>query len=63
MTYRVTAKTWDGGWELHVNGVGVTQTKHLGDAEATVRDYLEVLGLNGEAAIEVSCELDGGQDV
>lgn len=39
-TYTVIAKRWDRGWELHINGVGVTQSRALNDAEAMVRDYI-----------------------
>lgn len=62
MTYRVTAKKWDGGWELHIDGVGVTQTENLGDAEAMVRDYLDVLDLNAKTSIELTYELGDGLD-
>lgn len=27
MSYRVTAKRWKRGWELHIDGVGVTQCR------------------------------------
>ena len=40
MAYSVTAKRWEHGWELHVDGIGVTQSRLLSDAEAMVRDYL-----------------------
>jgi hypothetical protein len=39
-TYTVHAKRWKRGWELHIDGVGVTQSKTLNDAEAMVRDYI-----------------------
>lgn len=39
-TYIVTAKRWRRGWELHIDGVGVTQVKRLNDAEAMVRDFI-----------------------
>lgn len=39
-TYNVTAKRWAHGWELHIAGVGVTQSRGLTDAERMVRDYL-----------------------
>ena len=39
-TYRVVAKRWAHGWELHIDGVGVTQSRTLGEAEAMVRDYI-----------------------
>lgn len=39
--YTVTAKRWAHGWELHIDGVGVTQSRTLADAERMVRDYIE----------------------
>jgi DNA-directed RNA polymerase specialized sigma subunit len=39
-TYRVVAKRWAHGWELHIDGVGVTQSRTLGEAEVMVRDYI-----------------------
>lgn len=40
MTYTVTAKRWEHGWELHIDGVGVTQSRSLAEAERMVRDYI-----------------------
>jgi hypothetical protein len=40
MAYNVIAKRWEQGWELHIDGIGVTQSRLLSDAEAMVRDYL-----------------------
>jgi hypothetical protein len=42
-TYHVTAKRWKHGWELHIDGVGVTQSRTLGTAGQMVRDYIETL--------------------
>ncbi|MGH3276109.1 MAG: helix-turn-helix domain-containing protein [Streptosporangiaceae bacterium] len=42
-TYHVTAKRWKHGWELHIDGVGVTQSRTLASAEQMVRDYVETL--------------------
>lgn len=42
-TYTVRALHWEGGWELHVEGVGVTQARSLTVADRQVRDYLETL--------------------
>lgn len=39
-TYIVHAKRWKNGWELHIDGVGVTQCQNLNDAEAMVRDFI-----------------------
>lgn len=43
MSYTVTAKRWRGGWELHIDGVGVTQARTLAAADRAVRDYLATL--------------------
>jgi hypothetical protein len=40
-TYGVRARRWAHGWELHVEGVGVTQSRNLDGAERMVRDYIE----------------------
>lgn len=42
-TYNVRAKRWKHGWELHIDGVGVTQSRNLAGAEQMVRDYIETL--------------------
>ena len=38
--YEVLARRWARGWELHIDGVGVTQSHSLSDAEGMVRDYI-----------------------
>lgn len=38
--YSVLAKRWARGWELHIDGVGVTQSSSLREAEPMVRDYI-----------------------
>ncbi|MEU0118559.1 hypothetical protein ABZ137_33970 [Streptomyces bobili] len=43
MTYGTVAKRWKHGWELHIEGVGVTQSRTLLDAEPMVRDYVALL--------------------
>lgn len=39
-TYEVVAKRWRLGWELHISGVGVTQSRSLAEAEETARDFI-----------------------
>lgn len=39
-SYTVTARRWARGWELHIDGVGVTQSRSLASAEGMVRDYI-----------------------
>lgn len=49
-TYDVTAKRWKRGWELHIDGVGVTQSRSLAEAESMVRDYVgEMLNIDPES--------------
>jgi hypothetical protein len=55
----VTAKAWEGGWELHIEGVGVTQSAGVSDAEATVRDYLNLDGLDRDAPLDITFEFRG----
>jgi hypothetical protein len=42
MTYNIRASRWAGGWELDIDGVGVTQSHALAGAERMVRDYLRL---------------------
>ena len=39
-TYRVRAKRWEHGWKLHIENVGVTQSRTLWDAEDMARDLI-----------------------
>ena len=39
-TYEVVARRWRRGWVLHIEGVGVTQSHSLTDAEIMARDYI-----------------------
>jgi hypothetical protein len=63
-TYNVTARRWKRGWELHIDGVGVTQCRTLPEAETMVRDYVE--SLTGKdtsnAVVLVTPEVGGGLD-
>lgn len=60
-SYTVVAKRWGKYWELHIDGVGVTQSRTLLSAERTVRDYL-LLDDRCDAmtaTVELRAELDG----
>jgi hypothetical protein len=62
-SYTVTAKRWARGWELHINGVGVTQTSTVSTAEAVSREYIAfALDLNDETLFDVHVipQLDAG---
>lgn len=39
----MVARRWSGGWELHIDSIGVTQVTTLAKAERQVRDYLATL--------------------
>jgi hypothetical protein len=63
-TYTVRAKRWLHGWELHIDGVGVTQSRSLGDAERMVRDYIETLTDRDVTTdhVVITPEVGGGLD-
>ncbi len=63
-TYMVRARRWKHGWELHVDGVGVTQSRNLDGAEQMVRDYVETLTNHDTAddAVIIQPEVGGGLD-
>jgi DNA-directed RNA polymerase specialized sigma subunit len=63
-TYRVRAKRWKHGWELHIDGIGVTQSRNLDGAEQMVRDYIETLTDHDTAddAVVIRPEVGGGLD-
>ncbi|WP_328291306.1 hypothetical protein OG218_00815 [Kineococcus sp. NBC_00420] len=60
-TIEVTARRWDGGWELHIADHGVTQVRRLTEAEEMVRDYLRLDDVEGAetATIRVVAEIQG----
>jgi len=60
-TYQVRAKKWENGWELHIEGLGVTQSRSLRDAERMVRSYVAMdTGAATESfGIEILPELAG----
>jgi hypothetical protein len=40
---KVVAKAWEHGWELHVEGVGVTQVRTLAGAAQQAADLIETM--------------------
>jgi DNA-directed RNA polymerase specialized sigma subunit len=53
-TYKVDARRWEHGWELHVEGVGVTQSKSLHSAARMAREYISLIeGISDESTIDV----------
>lgn len=63
-TYDVRAKRWEHGWELHIEDVGVTQSRSLWDAEMMARDLISRrLGVSPESfGVAVTPEIGGGLD-
>jgi DNA-directed RNA polymerase specialized sigma24 family protein len=63
-TYHVRAKRWEHGWELHIEGVGVTQSRTLWGAEEMARDLISRReGLPGDAfTATVTPEIGDGLD-
>ena len=63
-TCNVRAKRWKHGWELHIDGIGVTQSRNLDGAEQMVRDYIETLTDHDTAddAVIIQPEVGGGLD-
>ena len=63
-TYEVTARHWKRGWELHIDGVGVTQCRRLAEAESMVRDYVESLTGSdaSDATVVITPEVGDGLD-
>ena len=62
--YHVLAKRWEHGWELHIDGVGVTQSHTLWDAEEMARDLIGRREDLPEDAftVTVTPEIGGGLD-
>ena len=63
-TYDVLAKRWRRGWELHITGVGVTQSRSLADAETMARDYIALdLDVPEDSFdVRITAEVGGGVD-
>jgi hypothetical protein len=64
MSYDVRAKRWEHGWELHIEDVGVTQSRSLWDAEAMARDLISRRqGIPADSfGITITPEIGGGLD-
>lgn len=62
--YDVTARHWKHGWELHIDRVGVTQSRNLAEAQTVVRDYVESLtGADAsDAVVVIRTEVGDGLD-
>jgi hypothetical protein len=62
--YTVRAHRWARGWELHIDGIGVTQCKALRQAEAMARDYIALdKGVAPDSfSIEILPQVEGTLD-
>ena len=60
-SFTVRAERWEGGWELYVGDIGVTQSATLAGAEAQARDYLATMlgGEPDEYSVSVVAALGG----
>jgi hypothetical protein len=63
-TYIVRAKRWDRGWELHIPGVGVTQSHGLVDAGGMATSYITMMtdAAPDSFTVEVIPEIGAGLD-
>jgi|SRR5690625_1542085 len=64
ITYIARAVRWERGWELHVDGVGVTQVRTLAHAKQQVRDLIETMtdrDVSGDT-VEIRPDLGGLED-
>ena len=61
--FQVHAWPWPHGWELHIEGIGVTQVDDLAHAEQQVRDFVatelgeQEAGLSSRASVEASIDI------
>ena len=58
-TYTAHAIHWEGGWELHVDGVGVTQVRTLDKAAQQVVDLVETMTGEDASDAHIDIALDG----
>jgi hypothetical protein len=63
MTFQVTAKAGEHGWELHIEGIGSTRSEGVEDAADAVRDYLELDGHDSAAPIDITFEFRGSDSL
>ena len=58
--YTAQARRWEQGWELHVDGVGVTQVRVLEHAKTQVCDLVETMTDSRPTEDDVEVALDMG---
>lgn len=57
--FTATVKKWRKGWEIHIDGVGVTQARQLSEAKERASDY--ILSLLDEEAASIDFSFDLGE--
>ena len=62
-TYAVRVVRWERGWELHVPGVGVTQSHGLKDAHRMAADYIRIMTGSDPGRDCLSLEIEIGGDL
>jgi DNA-directed RNA polymerase specialized sigma subunit len=60
--YTVRAKRWARGWELHIDGVGVTQSHSLADAPAMATSYITMMTGTEPQRLMIVPEVGDGVD-
>lgn len=55
--FTVKAVRWEGGWELHIADLGVTQVRTLAKAEEQAKDYVETLTGEDDVTVTISPDL------
>lgn len=56
--FTATVKKWRKGWEVYIDGLGVTQARKLSEARERASDY--ILSLTGEETASVDFSFDLG---
>lgn len=62
-TYTARARRWERGWELHIPGVGVTQSHGLADADEMIADYIRIITGAEPGDYEISLTIEVGDDL
>ncbi len=52
--FTVTVKKWRKGWEVHIDGAGVTQARHLAEVKERASDYIWSLLDDEATSIDLS---------
>ena len=60
MRYTARARRWEHGWEIHVDGIGVTQARVLGRAKMQACDLIETMTDERPSEHDVDIRLDVG---